>query len=76
MFKRTIIILSSKDADNTGEVNLLSEYTIVILFGQESDYINKYDNIPLYIRGDLDILILYIKVREESQKSDINYYFF
>ena len=31
---------------------------------------------PLYIREDLDILTLYVKAREGSQKGDINYYFF
>ena len=76
MSERIIIILSSEDADNTGEVNLLSKYIIVILSGQELDYTNKYNNMSLYIREDLNILILYIKAREESQKGDINHYFF
>ena len=54
----------------------MSEYTIVILSGEELDYSDKYDNMPLRVREDLDILILYVKVREESQKGDINHYSF
>ena len=44
----------------------MSKYTIVILSGKELDYNNKYNNISLRIREDLDILILYVKAREES----------
>ena len=31
---------------------------------------------PLRVREDLNILILYVKVREGSQEGDINYYSF
>ena len=31
---------------------------------------------PLYVREDLNILILHVEVREGSQESDVNYYFF
>ena len=44
----------------------MSEYIIVILSGEELDYDNKYNNMSLRIREDLDILILYVKVREGS----------
>ena len=54
----------------------MSKYTIIILSGEESDYNNKYDNMSLRIREDLNILTLYVKVREESQESDINHYSF
>ena len=54
----------------------MSKYIIVILSGEELDYDNKYNTMSLNDKGDLDILILYVEVREGSQKGDINYYSF
>ena len=65
MSERIIIILFEEDVHNTEKANQLSEYIIVILSGEELDYNNKYDNVPLRIREDLNIPTLYVKVREE-----------
>ena len=54
----------------------MSKYIIIILSGKELDYSDKYDNMSLRVREDLDILILYVEAREESQEGDINHYSF
>ena len=44
----------------------MSKHTIVILSGEELDYNNKYNNMSLNNKEDLNILILHVEVREES----------